>query len=202
MSNINEVSNLQSTYAQQAIQKKETADQSKEIEVDDKQPAAIYEKSDSEEEDSKIYKADMEKVMAMKEETDRRLIELFQNTVKEGALKQVSGLRAFISNLKGSLTFNQIDEDNLEITDRTIQKAKDDTSKDGYWGAEATSDRFLEFAQALSGNNPDKADMLLDAVKEGYKLAEEIWGDKLPQLSQDTLELTISKFEAWRDGES
>ena len=40
-------------------------------------------------------------------------------------------------------------------------------SVNGYWGVEKTSDRILDFAKALAGNDPSKAQKLLDAFKEG-----------------------------------
>lgn len=167
------------------------------------------------------YKVDMEKVLEMKEENEQRMIDLFQQTVKSGTLKQMGGFRGFIASLRGSLdgdkngsmTISAIasseayaayqetnGEISIEITQEAITSAQADVAEDGYWGAEATSQRFLEFAQALSGGDSSKADLLLDAVKAGYEAAEEIWGSTLPQLSQDTLALTIEKFETWRDG--
>ncbi len=155
----------------------------------------------------------MEKVLAMKEETDQRLVDLFRNTVKKGTLRQLGGLRGgFIQRFRGAIEDGDLKsvieleakesvEIEFEITDEAIAKAQEDVAPGGYWSAESTSDRFLEFAIALSGDDPSKANMLLDAVKEGYKLAEEIWGGgELPELSQNTLQMTIDKFEAWRDG--
>lgn len=206
--NIQSVSNLQIDYSKSSTQidtKNEsiqTQQESLHIEA-----SAVYEKST--EEPEATYTADMDKVIAMKEETDERLIDLFRNMVKGGTLKQIGGLRGFIAKIKGveakdleSVDPQEVVEFEVEITDEAVQKAQADVAEDGYWGAEAVSDRFLEFAVALSGDNPEKADMLLDAVKAGYEAAEEIWGSELPQLSQDTLALTIEKFEAWRDGEA
>ena len=45
-------------------------------------------------------------------------------------------------------------------------QAQADIADDGYWGVEQTSDRILDFAKALSGNDPEKADLLLDAFKK------------------------------------
>lgn len=158
--------------------------------------AAVYEKS--EETPQVTYKPDMEKIKAMKDETDRRLIDLFKNTVKKGTLRQLGGFRGFVERFRaGEIEAVEVD---FEVTEEAVAKAQQEIGPDGYWGAEQTSDRFLEFAQALSGGDPAKADLLLDAVKEGYKQAEEIWGGELPELSQKTLDMTIKKFEAWRDG--
>ena len=46
-------------------------------------------------------------------------------------------------------------------------------------------------------NDPGKAQQLLDAFKEGYKKAEETWGDKLPDISSRTYEAVEKKFNDW-----
>jgi len=148
------------------------------------------------------YTADMDKINSMKAETERRLIDLFKDTVKKSSLKQLSGIRGYVIKLKEHLNSESDDlstDIDFDITDEAIKKAQADIGKDGYWGAEATSDRFLEFAIALSGDDPSKADLLIDAVKEGFKQATELWGDKLPSVSQETLTLTIEKFQAWKN---
>ena len=79
----------------------------------------------------------------------------------------------------------------------TKAQAQADIADDGYWGVEKTSDRILDFAKALAGNDPGKAQQLLDAFKEGYKRAEEMWGDKLPDISSKTYEAVEKKFNDW-----
>ena len=79
----------------------------------------------------------------------------------------------------------------------TKAQAQADVADDGYWGVEKTSDRILDFAKALAGNDPGKAQQLLDAFKEGYKKAEEMWGDKLPDISSRTYEAVEKKFNDW-----
>lgn len=79
-------------------------------------------------------------------------------------------------------------------------QAQADIAEDGYWGVEQTSDRILDFAKALSGNDPDKAEELLEAFKEGFKQATEAWGDELPEISQKTYDAVVAKFDAWKNG--
>jgi hypothetical protein len=83
------------------------------------------------------------------------------------------------------------------VDEATKAQAQADIAEDGYWGVEKTSDRILDFAKALAGNDPSKAQQLLDAFKEGYKQAEELWGDKLPEISQKTYEAVEKKFNDW-----
>ncbi len=53
--------------------------------------------------------------------------------------------------------------------------AQADIAEDGYWGVEQTSDRILDFAKALSGDDPDKADAMLEAFKKGFEQATKSW---------------------------
>jgi hypothetical protein len=138
------------------------------------------------------YKPDMDKINAMKEETEQRMLDLLRETIKGGTLKQIGGLREFVAKFN-----TQEAVDALEASPEAIAKAQEDISETGYWGVEATSERFLDFAKALSGGDKSKGTLLLDAVKEGYKQAEEIWGSKLPELSEKTLARTVEKFEEW-----
>ncbi|MEY8334054.1 hypothetical protein AALB53_13250 [Lachnospiraceae bacterium 47-T17] len=89
---------------------------------------------------------------------------------------------------------------NLKADPETIAQAKKDVAADGYWGAEQTSDRILSFAKALAGDNPDKAEELLNAFKKGYAQATGTWGRDLPSLCSDTYDLVEEKFNKWMNG--
>lgn len=75
-----------------------------------------------------------------------------------------------------------------------------DIAEDGYWGVEQTSDRIVEFAKALSGGDPAKADEMLEAFKKGYKLATGAWGKELPSISSRTYDAVVEKMDAWKNG--
>ncbi len=77
------------------------------------------------------------------------------------------------------------------------KKAQEDISEDGYWGVKQTSDRILDFAKALSGDDPTKAQELLDAFDKGYKQATGEWGRDLPDISKQTYDAVHKKFEEW-----
>ena len=77
------------------------------------------------------------------------------------------------------------------------KKAQEDISEDGYWGVKQTSDRILDFAKALAGNDPSKANELLDAFDKGYKQATKEWGKDLPDISKQTYDAVHKKFEEW-----
>ena len=79
-------------------------------------------------------------------------------------------------------------------------QAQADIAEDGYWGVEQTSDRILDFAKALSGDDPDKADAMLEAFKKGFEQATKAWGEKLPDISQRTYDAVVEKFNKWKNG--
>lgn len=89
---------------------------------------------------------------------------------------------------------------NYTVDAQTKAQAQKDIAEDGYWGVEQTSDRILDFAKALSGDDPDKADELLDAVKKGFKEATKSWGDKMPDITQRTYDAVVEKFDKWKNG--
>lgn len=95
--------------------------------------------------------------------------------------------------------FNILRSGNFKADPETIAQAKEDISEDGYWGVKQTSDRLVSFAQALSGNDPEKADKMIEAVKKGFDQATKTWGGELPSICKDTLDSTIKKLEEWRD---
>lgn len=77
----------------------------------------------------------------------------------------------------------------------TKAQAQADIAEDGYWGVEQTSDRIIDFAVALTGGDPDKVEEMRAAFKKGYAQAEEIWGGKLPEISQKTYDAVMKKFD-------
>ena len=139
------------------------------------------------------YKVDLDKVKAMKEETEQRMLDLFRDTSRNTGLKQLGGIRGILDKLRNG------EEVSLEIeyTAEDVEKAKQDVAPGGYWSAEKTSDRLLEFAKSLSGGDPSKSALLKDAFIKGFEEVKEMFGGKLPELSEETYAMTIEKFDAW-----
>ncbi len=77
----------------------------------------------------------------------------------------------------------------------TKAQAQADIAEDGYWGVEATSDRIVDFAVALAGNDPDKLEEMRAAFEKGFKQATETWGGELPDISQRTYDAVQKKFD-------
>ena len=86
----------------------------------------------------------------------------------------------------------------------TIAQAKADIAEDGYWGVTQTSDRIFDFAMALSGGDETKMQTMMDAVKKGFSEATKSWGKKLPDISSQTYDAVMKKFDSYfnKDSES
>lgn len=91
---------------------------------------------------------------------------------------------------------------NYTVTAAAKAQAQAAIADDGYWGVEQTSDRIVEFAKALAGDDPDKADELLEAFKKGYGQATKSWGSTLPDISSRTYDAVLEKFDAWKNESS
>jgi len=81
------------------------------------------------------------------------------------------------------------------VDEAAIAQAKEDISENGYWGVNQTSDRIIDFAVALAGDDPDKLNDMKSAFKKGYEKAESLWGGELPELCKNTHTAVMDKFD-------
>lgn len=84
---------------------------------------------------------------------------------------------------------------NLSVDQATANRAKEEISEDGYWGVKQTSDRIVDFATALAGDDPEALEKMKGAFEKAYKKAEKIWGGELPEISQQTRDAVLKKFD-------
>lgn len=131
------------------------------------------------------------------------------NKLKADAEERTSQLRSLVEKMmtKQGVAIGTADsmwsflaKGNFTVDEATRAQAQADIADDGYWGVDQTSDRILDFAKALSGNDPEKADLLLDAFKKGFKEATKSWGQDLPDISQRTYDAVVEKFNKWKNG--
>jgi HEPN domain-containing protein len=157
-------------------------------------PAAVYEKSEPiTEAPKKTYTRDEVTINRLKAEADRRTQSLRQ-LVQKLLIKQGETYN------DSTDIYQMLREGKVSVDDETRAQAQKDIAEDGYWGVEQTSNRLVEFAKAISGEDPAKADKLIEAVKKGLEEAKKAWGGELPEICQRTIDTTIKKLEEWRDG--
>ena len=131
------------------------------------------------------YKPDTETIERLKSESEQRMANL---------VKQMLGQQIDRSNM-----WERLRTGNFTADEATIKQAQADIADDGYWGVEQTSDRFVQYATALTGGDPDKLDTMIAAFEKGYAAAEKAWGGTLPELAQRTREATLKKFQDLKD---
>lgn len=153
----------------------------------------VYEKSSDQTSGTVTKKTDYALVNKLKADAEERTSQLRslveKMMTKQGvAIGTADSMWSFLA--KGDFT----------IDEATRAQAQADIADDGYWGVDQTSDRILDFAKALSGNDPEKADLLLDAFKKGFKEATKSWGQDLPDISQRTYDAVVEKFNKWKNG--
>ena len=153
--------------------------------------AAEYEKSENTEQKQTV-KYDAATIEKMKAEAEIKTAQL-RSIVEKMMLKQGQQFTTLED------AFDMIKEGTIEVDDETAVEAAKEVAEDGYWGVEQTSDRLFSFAKALSGNNPNQADAMLEALQKGFDEATKTWGGELPELCKKTLEATQKKLTEWRD---
>ena len=84
----------------------------------------------------------------------------------------------------------------------TKQQAQLDIAEDGYWGVEATSNRIIDFAKAIAGNDPKMISKMQSSFEKGFEMATRTWGSSLPEISQQTQQAVLDKFQAWSESAS
>lgn len=162
--------------------------------------AAVYEKTSETESSSTVSNKnagiDREAIIAqMKADIEARMNQL-TSIVQEMMLGQG---KSYTFATGDDSIWKFLASGDYTVTEAAKLQAQEDIAEDGYWGVEQTSDRILDFAKALAGNDVSKADELFEAFKEGYSQATSSWGKDLPEISQKTYEAVEEKFEAWKN---
>ena len=88
-------------------------------------------------------------------------------------------------------------EQHLSADPATIEKAKADIADDGEFGVKQVADRILNFVKSASGGDPTRMAALRDAVEDGFKQAADIFGGKLPEISEKTRTVIMDTFDRW-----
>lgn len=154
--------------------------------------AAEYEKSEVSEQ-KQTAKYDAATIEKMKAEAELKTAQL-RSLVEKILLKQGQKFTTLED------AFDMIKEGTIEVDDEVATEAAKEVAEDGYWGVEQTSERLFSFAKALAGNDPAKADSMLEALQKGFDEATSQWGGELPEICRKTLEATQKKLTDWRDG--
>jgi len=81
------------------------------------------------------------------------------------------------------------------IAELSQEEATDLVSEDGIFGIDKTSTRIAEFVINGAGGDEDKMRAGREGILQGFKDAEEMWGGKLPEISQKTMEKALEMVD-------
>ncbi|MBQ7926794.1 MAG: hypothetical protein IJ335_10950 [Lachnospiraceae bacterium] len=144
----------------------------------------IYEPSEA----AKKYTTNVDLVAKMKADAEAQTAQL-RSLVEQLMLKQSTSY----ANANDIWSF--LREGDFTVDPATKAQAQADIAEDGYWGVNQTSDRIIDFANALTGGDPSKIEDMREAFKKGYEQAQETWGGELPEISKRTYEAVMEKFD-------
>lgn len=136
----------------------------------------------------KTYKPDTNLINKLKADADARTQQL-RSLVEKMMLGQADSYG------KANDIWSFLREGNYTVDAATKMQAQADIAEDGYWGVNQTSDRIIDFANALTGGDPDKIEEMRSAFEKGYKQAAKTWGGNLPDISQRTYDAVMEKFD-------
>jgi len=185
--------NYQTSTASKTASKTASTSTDKTTTSDKAETGVVYEKSSQTDKNTVTKKTDYAMVAKLKADAEQRTSQL-RSLVEKMMTKQGTA----IANADSMWSF--LADGNFTVDEETQKQAQADIAEDGYWGVEQTSDRILDFAKALSGNDPEKADLLIDAFKKGFEDATKSWGKDLPDISQRTYDAVLEKFNKWKNG--
>ena len=190
---INSINNYVSAASTVATDSKVSSKKTESLK-NDTSTGVIYEKGSSDKSSSSQKTQNSALIAKMKADSDSRISQL-RGIVEQMMRKQGAAIG------KADDMWSFLAGGNFTVSADVKAQAQADIAEDGYWGVNQTSDRILDFAKALSGNDKSKAQELADAFKNGFDQATKAWGGKLPDISQQTYDKVLEKFDSWMNGE-
>lgn len=100
-----------------------------------------------------------------------------------------------VKDILSSIDFKAIGYTGKPIADMNPDEAKALVSEEGFFGVTQTSNRLADFVLSGGGDNLDKLKAGREGIIRGFKEAEKIWGEKLPDISYETLDKALAKID-------
>ncbi len=90
-----------------------------------------------------------------------------------------------------------IGDTEIDISGISQAEAQELIAEDGYFGVAQTSDRIVDFAMSISGNDPTRIEAIREGIEKGFNEAMEAFGGSLPEISHETYKAVQEKLDAW-----
>ncbi|SFC08927.1 hypothetical protein [Butyrivibrio sp. YAB3001] len=188
--------NIATTYAS-TVNPSSTEEKKKDSEVKVKEEAAaVYEKSEEKSNSSTTtITADRMKIIQQLKAEDAKRQQQLLDIVNKMMGKQAKTYAVANSDDDENSIWEFLAKGDFEVDAATKAQAEADIAEDGYWGVKQTSERILDFAKALAGDDPEKLENMRAAFEQGYAQAEKTWGKELPEISKQTYAAVMKGFD-------
>lgn len=190
-------SQLNAYNAYSSATKNTTSEETTEASAIDSGAAAVYEKSSDTDTSGKVtnktYTPNTALVEQLKADQEARQNQLL-SYVHEALMGQGNALAASNDDVWKFLASG-----NYTVSEAAKLEAQKAIGEGGYWSAEKTSDRIVEFAKALTGGDPSQIEKMRSAIDKGFKEATKAWGKELPSITNDTYDMIQKKLDKWAD---
>ena len=90
-----------------------------------------------------------------------------------------------------------VNDQEINLSEISLEEAQSLIEDDGYFGVEQTSDRIVDFAVGLSGDDPSRLDAIKQGVEQGFQEALDAFGGWLPDISYATYNTVMEKLDIW-----
>lgn len=181
--------------ASDTAKKEEAAKKTEETKTD----GVVYEKSEEKSDTSKKATYSVNKMSA----EDRAALVKQLKADQESRQQQLTSLVQQMMTKQATTYTNANDmwkflaKGDFTVDAQTKLQAQKDIADDGYYGVQQTADRLFDFASALAGDDVDKMKKMQAAMQKGFDQATKAWGQKLPDISQRTMDAANKKFEEY-----
>lgn len=185
--------------ASDATKKEEAAKKTEE-----KKDGVVYEKNEEKSDTSKKATYSVNKMSA----EDRAALVKQLKADQESRQQQLTSLVQQMMTKQATTYANANDmwkflaKGDFTVDAQTKMQAQKDIADDGYYGVQQTADRLFDFASALAGDDVEKMKKMQAAMQKGFDQATKAWGQKLPDISQRTMDAANKKFEEYYKSKS
>lgn len=185
--------------ASDATKKEEAAKKTEE-----KKDGVVYEKNEEKSDTSKKATYSVNKMSA----ADRAALVKQLKADQESRQQQLTSLVQQMMTKQATTYANANDmwkflaKGDFTVDAQTKMQAQKDIADDGYYGVQQTADRLFDFASALAGDDVEKMKKMQAAMQKGFDQATKAWGQKLPDISQRTMDAANKKFEEYYKSKS
>ncbi len=188
--------NIATTYASTVNPQVEEKKKDQEVQAKP-EAAAVYEKSEESAQTPKISQKEADRTKIIKQmqadvaQRQQQLLDIVQKMMG----KQAKSYGIANSDNDEDSMWKFLAKGDFTVDAATKAQAQADIAEDGYWGVKQTSERILDFAKTLAGDDPEKLEKMRSAFERGYAQAEKTWGGELPEISKQTYEAVMKGFD-------